>query len=71
MKRLDVHTGDLTITLVDLPDDLPEPRRQNKTRRTVDLGHSSDGQSWIDLAEIRVTTTESRVELVVLRPPRK
>jgi hypothetical protein len=24
------------------------------------LGHSSDGPSWIDLAENRVTTTESR-----------
>jgi len=34
--------------------------RQDETRRTVDLGHSSDGPSWIDLAEIRVTTTESR-----------
>src|SRR3954469_20999413 len=43
-----------------VPDDLPEPRRQDETRRTVDLGHSSDGPSWIDLAEIRVNTTESR-----------
>ena len=34
--------------------------RQDETRRTVDLGHSSDGPSWIDLAEIRVNTTESR-----------
>src|SRR4051812_9639064 len=42
------------------PNDLQEPRRQDKTRRTVDLGHSSDGPSWIDLAEIRVNTTESR-----------
>src|SRR4029450_6273869 len=42
------------------PDDLREPRRQDETRRTVDLGHSSDGPSWIDLAEIRVNTTESR-----------
>src|ERR1700692_3153964 len=42
------------------PDDLREPRRQDETRRTVDLGHSSDGPSWIDLAENRVTTTESR-----------
>jgi hypothetical protein len=24
------------------------------------LGHSSDGPSWIDLAEIRVNVTESR-----------
>src|SRR5712671_5888592 len=42
------------------PDDLREPRRQDETRRTVDLGHSSDGPSWIDLAENRVDTTESR-----------
>src|SRR4051794_17945672 len=42
------------------PDDLPEPRRQDETRRTADLGHSSDGPSWIDLAEIRVNITESR-----------
>jgi DNA-binding transcriptional LysR family regulator len=28
--------------------------------RTVDLGHSSDGPSWIDLAENRINTTESR-----------
>jgi len=35
-------------------------RRQDETRRTVDLGHSSDGPSLIDLAEIRLTTTESR-----------
>jgi hypothetical protein len=40
--------------------DLREPRRQGETRRTVDLGHSSDGPSWIDLAENRVNTTESR-----------
>src|SRR6267142_6355971 len=43
------------------PDDLPEPRRQDETRRTVDLGHSSDGSSWIDLTEIRVSRTESRI----------
>src|SRR5689334_5792899 len=43
-----------------VPDDLREPRRQDETRRTVDLGDSSDGPSWIDLAEIRVNTTESR-----------
>src|ERR1700687_6116437 len=42
------------------PDDLREPRHQGETRRTVDLGHSSDGPSWIDLAEIRVNITESR-----------
>src|SRR6185312_10064286 len=42
------------------PGDLREPRRQDETRRTVDLGHSSDGPSWIDLAEIRVNVTESR-----------
>src|SRR4029077_20760562 len=42
------------------PCDLRERHRQDETRRTVDLGHSSDGPSWIDLAEIRVTTTESR-----------
>jgi hypothetical protein len=28
--------------------------------KLVDLGHSSDGSSWIDLTENRVTTTESR-----------
>src|ERR1700722_5898760 len=43
-----------------VPDDLLEQRRQYKTRRTVDPGHSSDGPSWIDLAENRVNTTESR-----------
>src|ERR1700733_494582 len=42
------------------PDDHRGPRRQDETRRTVDPGHSSDGPSWIDLAENRVTTTESR-----------
>src|ERR1700704_1673664 len=42
------------------PDDLRQPRRQGETRRTVDLGHSSDGPSWIDLTEICVNTTESR-----------
>src|ERR1700688_2913798 len=42
------------------PDDLRGPHRQDETRRTVDLGHSSDGPSWIDPAEIRVNTTESR-----------
>src|SRR6476661_10470783 len=42
------------------PCDLRERHRQDETRRTVDLGHSSDGPSWIDLAENRVTTTESR-----------
>src|ERR1700733_14062942 len=42
------------------PDDLGGPRRQDETRRTVDPGHSSDGPSWIGLAENRVTTTESR-----------
>src|ERR1700761_8031426 len=44
------------------PCDLREPHRQDETRRTVDLGHSSDGPSWIDLAAIRVNTTESRFE---------
>src|SRR5579872_4508886 len=43
------------------PGDLPEPRLQDETRRTVDLGHSSNGPSWIDPAEIRVITTESRL----------
>jgi hypothetical protein len=42
------------------PDDLPEPRRQDETRRTVDLSHSSDDPSWIDRGAIRVNTTESR-----------
>ena len=42
------------------PGDLRGPHRQGETRRTVDLGHSSDGPSWIDLAEIRVNVTESR-----------
>jgi hypothetical protein len=36
-----------------------EPRRQDETCRTVDLV-TSDGPSWIDLAENRVNTTESR-----------
>src|SRR5882724_114202 len=44
------------------PGDLRGPHRQDKTRRTVDLGHSSDGPSWIDLAENRVNTTESCFE---------
>jgi len=43
------------------PGDLRGPRRQDETRRTVDLGLSSDGPSWIDLAAIRVNTTESRL----------
>jgi hypothetical protein len=43
-----------------VPGDPRGPRRQVETRRTVDLGHSSDGPSWIDLAENRVNTTESR-----------
>src|SRR6266404_6836108 len=30
-----------------------------ETRGIADLGHSSDGPSWIDLAEIRVSRTES------------
>src|SRR5207237_2228893 len=42
------------------PDDLQKPRRQVETRRTVDLGHSSNGPSWVDLAAIRVNKTESR-----------
>jgi hypothetical protein len=37
-----------------------EPRRQGETRRIAGLGHSSNGPSWIDPAEIRVTRTESR-----------
>src|ERR1700681_3954104 len=44
------------------PDDLREPRRQDETRRTVDLGHSSDGPSWIDLAAIRFNIRESRLD---------
>src|SRR6476661_4296209 len=42
------------------PNDLPGSRRQDETRRTVDLGHSSNGPSWVDLAAIRVNKTESR-----------
>jgi hypothetical protein len=42
------------------PDDLRERHRKDETRRTVDLVHSTDEPSWIDLAEIRVNTTESR-----------
>src|SRR5882757_9912598 len=42
------------------PGDPRGPRRLDETRRTVDLGHSSDGPSWIDLAENRFNTTESR-----------
>jgi hypothetical protein len=49
------------------PDDLQEPRRQDETRRTADLGHSSDGPSWIHLAEIRVSRTESRLEAYLNR----
>src|SRR5579859_2287712 len=49
------------------PDDLREPPRRDETRRTVDLGHSSDGPSWIDLAAIRVDTTESRLEACLNR----
>src|SRR6202041_3192896 len=49
------------------PDDLREPPRQDETRRTVDLGHSSDGPSWIDLAAIRVNTTESRFQACLNR----
>ena len=37
-----------------------DQHRQDETRRTVNLGHSSDGPSWIDLAAIRVNKTESR-----------
>src|SRR5262249_55841953 len=44
------------------PNDLRGPHRQDETRRTVDLGHSSNGPSWIDLAENRVNTTESSFE---------
>src|SRR5258705_5971842 len=50
-----------------VPDDLREPHRQDETRRTVDLGHSSDGPSWIDLAENRVNTTESPFEVLLNR----
>jgi hypothetical protein len=42
------------------PCDLGESRRQDGTRKTVDLRHSSDGPSWIDLVENRINTTESR-----------
>src|ERR1700722_7879 len=42
------------------PDDLRGPHSQDKTLRTVNLVHSSDGPSWIDLAENLVNTTESR-----------
>jgi hypothetical protein len=47
---------------IDLPApcDLRGSRRQDETRKTVDLGHSSDGPSWIDLVENRFKTTESR-----------
>src|SRR6266481_9646904 len=47
--------------------DLKEPRRRAQTDRTVDLGHSSDGPSWIDLVAIRVNTTESRFEACLNR----
>src|SRR5260370_21979644 len=49
------------------PNDLQGPRRQDETGRTVDLGHSSDGPSWIDLVAIRVNTTESRFEACLNR----
>jgi hypothetical protein len=46
---------------VDLPHHVIFGNGIAKTKlRTVDLGHSSDGPSWIDLAENRVITTESR-----------
>jgi hypothetical protein len=44
---------------VDLPHQMIFRDRIAKTK-LVDLGHSSDGPSWIDLTENRVTTTESR-----------
>ena len=44
---------------VDLPHQMIFGDRIAKTK-LVDLGHSSDGPSWIDLTENRVTTTESR-----------
>jgi hypothetical protein len=58
-QRSSVMIGNNTASIF-RTNDLREPRRQGETRRTVDLGHSSDGPSWIDLAENRVNTTESR-----------
>ena len=47
---------------IDLPHQVILRHRVAKLKlvETVDLGHSSDGPSWIDLAEIRVNATESR-----------
>jgi hypothetical protein len=47
---------------IDLPHQLIFRNRvaKMKTGRTVGLARSSDGPSWIHLAEIRVNTTESR-----------
>jgi hypothetical protein len=37
-------------------------RVEDETCRTVDLDHSSDGPSWIDLIEIRFDARESRLD---------
>src|SRR4051812_5150082 len=50
------------------PGDLRGQRRLDEAHRTVDLGHSSDGPSWIDLAENRFNTTESRFAACLNRP---
>jgi hypothetical protein len=49
----------------------PDLIEADQTRRTVDLGHSSDGPSWIDLAAIRVNTTESRLLACLNRLPQQ
>src|SRR3982074_688406 len=45
------------------PDDLREPRRQDETRRTVDLGHPTRRPPFCSLADIPVSKTESRFYL--------
>jgi hypothetical protein len=54
---------------VDLPHQMIFGDRIAKTKlRTVDLGHPSDGPSWIDLTENRLTTTESRLAACLNSP---
>ena len=47
---------------IDLPNQVIFGNRvaEMKLVEQLNLGHSSDGPSWIDLAAIRVNTTESR-----------
>jgi hypothetical protein len=56
--KLAAKPGQIESSVSSATDDLRGPHRQDETRRTVDLGHPSDGPSWIDPAEIRVNTTD-------------